>query len=243
MTEELQQNNLPQENENLENVYKSVSDEYIKKNRKKRVISFSIISSLLLILSIAIITLACVKIDLSPKFIAEPSRYQIVTSNTSATIDSESENYDEFISKYNSCFSTSVLTALFTGNLGGYRVEESSKYFYSSETSGVGSGISSSLKDSLGSNYIHLYYGVEQKIYANNGKIYHSAFNTTDYQLSYTDVYIPLSTTNESKDVTFYFGTKLYSQSTDTINSGKATITSITVRANTYALYDMIENA
>ena len=64
--------------EEVQQVLVSVSDEYLRKKKRKKIITLSSILSIVLILSIAIITLACVNINLKPFFIEPPSSYTIV---------------------------------------------------------------------------------------------------------------------------------------------------------------------
>lgn len=210
------------QNENVDNVLKTVSDDVLKKKRKKNRIIFSVISAVVLAISIVIITLSCVKVDLKPFFIEEPSYFEVtLNGKSSALLDSQEESYDELYDLYENSFKISYLSALLIGETDGYKIEETSSSF-------------SNIKSELGDNYVNLHFGAEQKLYNSNGKIYYSIRDTRNYELSYVDVYFPLSTENGVDDLTFYFETTGYTT--------EPRITKITIKANTYKLYDFVSN-
>lgn len=228
------------QNRSEDEILQSVSDEYIRKRKRKRIISLSIISAIVFALSVIIITLACVKVDLKPFFIEEASSYQVVIKgNTTKTYVSGDENYDEFYDLYLNTFQTSYLTGIFTGALGAYTVEETTQDFYSSYENGVGSGMSSYLKNLVGDNYIRMHFGVDQRIYNADGSICYSKRNSSAYELRYNDVYFSINTEDKDSELTFYFGAYCYADEEVKV---KPRITKITIRANTYALYDYIQN-
>ncbi len=227
--------NVQQVNENdqiTKDALTSVSDEILRKKKKKRKISLAVISAVVLVLAIAIITLACIKINLKPYFIESPSRYILVLEgNTVGNYIEGDDNYEEFDELLNRSFTQSILTALFNGQLGSYEIDEGSvsQTFYSSSESQ--SGMSSYLSSSVGNSYIHLHYGVEQRLYNSDQSLYYSHIYTSRYEMKYVDVYIPVSESGES--VTIYFGT--YG---DHVQS--AYISSITIKASTAQLFDYL---
>lgn len=229
------------QNKPEDEVLQSVSDEYLRKRKRNKIISLSIISAVVFALSIVIITLACVKVDLKPFFIEEASSYQVTLSgNTTKTYVPGDEEYDEFYELYLNTFQTSYLTGIFTGALGAYTVEETaSKDFYSSYENGVGSGMSSSLKTLLGDNYVRLHFGVDQTMYNADGSICYSKRNSNAYELRYSDIYFSLNSENKDSELTFYFGAYCFYDGEVRV---KPRIVTITVRANTYALYNFINN-
>lgn len=217
----------------VDEVLTSVSDEILRKRKRKRQISFSIISAVVLALAIVIITLGCVRVDLRPYFLNEASKYSvIIDGQTKATFVSDDENYDKFYQVYENSFNSSYLTAIFTGKVKNYTVEQTKDNFYYTYSNNVGSGMSSTLSNALGNNYVHVYYGVEQLLYNSDGTACMSKYNTSE-QLKFVDVYFTLNTENHDSELTFYFGAYGYSQ---------PRITKITVRANTYNIYDFVEN-
>jgi len=213
--------------ENIDNVLSSVNDEYLSKKKRIKKITYSIILSIVFALATIIIVMSSIRVDLKPTFINNPSSYSVYIAGTEKMyIDETSKEYDEFYSLYNNSFNISYLTALFTGKLGSYKIEETLEDFYSNESTKT--GMSSALKTSIGNNYIKLSYTEAQQLKYADGKDYYSAYNSTK-ALIYEDVYFTLNTENKDSDLTFYFGTKGA--------TSKHTITKITVRANTFALY------
>lgn len=215
-----------------ENVLNSVNDQIMKKKKRKRQIIFSIISAVVLALAITIITLSSIKIDLKPFFISQPSRIEVTLNSQSVPwlYTEEDEEYAKINNLFNNSFKTNYMTALFSGEYGNYEVVETSDKFYSSYSDGVGSGMSSTLKSNLGSNYIHFYYATSQQVYNHDKTLYHSNRNTAEYTIEYVDVYFSLEA-NDDGNVTFYFG------STGALSNK---IVKITVSANISALYNYV---
>ena len=210
---------------NVDNVLDSVSDEYLRKRKRTKTISYASILGVMLALAIVIIIMSVVRVDLRPAFISNPTYYSICTSNKDEIfIDENSEEYEEFYDAYKNSFNISYLTALFTGKLGAYTIEESLESFYKKNTKEI------AFSSELGSDYVKLSYSFPQELKSPNGKPYYSDSNTNESLLTYEEVYFPIYNENSDKELTFYFGTT---------GAGYGyTITRITVRANTHALYE-----
>lgn len=216
------------ESNNVDNVLNSVSDEYLKKRKRTKTISYSSILGVILALAVIIIVMSVVRVDLKPSCINDPTTYIINISNNETYIYENSEEYDEFYSAYKESFNISYLTALFTGKLGAYKIDESFQEFYANKDNKT--GINSSWASELGSDYVKLSYSSPQELKEANGKTYYSITNTNESILTYEDVYFPINSENADKELTFYFGTT---------GAGYGyTVTRITVRANTHALYE-----
>lgn len=213
----------------VDKVLNSVSDEYLNKKKKKRKITYSSILGFIFIIATIIIVMSSVRVDLKPAFIKDPSSYTIyINKEQGKRIDESDAEYDEFYKIYKNSFNVSYLTALFTGKLGDYKIEETREKFYANESAKT--GISTSLSNYLGDNYIWLSYLNEQQMKSADGKVYYSIFNTNEYDLKFEDVYFTINNKNADNELTFYFGTT---------GAGMGyTITKITVRANTYSLYE-----
>lgn len=229
------------ENENLnastqsnEDVLTDISAGYEKKKKKKNIIIFSVISAVLLVLSALIISFSAIKVDLKPKSLGDATWVELKVDGVTRRYDQLDSEYEEFYNNYNKAFSTSYLTALFTGSTSGYEIEEITSNFYSTFSNGIGSGMSSDLTSRVGSNYIHLYFNDSQTLKTSSGKDYYSTRNTSEYLLTYYDVYIPVSSSNKLSDVTFYFGTYGYSQN--------PRITKLTVKGNTSHIYEFAQD-
>lgn len=222
--------------QNVDNVLDSVSDEYLKKRKRNKKITLSIISAVVFALVVVIIVLACVRVNLKPYFLSRPSNIQVYINNTLSYAPTD-EAYDDFYAVYEDSFYSTVLTAMFTGNLGDYKIVESGRQsFYSDATNRQ--GISSTLQSYLGSNYVHLFYAQEQTLYNADGSVYYSNRWSNRYYFTYQDVYFNLTDTNNESELTFYFGACYTTESGQTSDTPK--IISITVRANSYAIYDYV---
>lgn len=215
-------------NETLE----SVSDRILNKKKKKRKITLAIISAVVLIIAIAIITLASIKVDLKPYFIVEPSRYTVVfDGKTVGNYSQDDEGYQKLNKELKNSFVQPVLTAIFNGQLGGYNINEGSlgeKFYNDSQAQ---TGMSSALSSYVGSSYIQLHYGIEQTMFNDDKSVFYSSIYTNKYELKYVDIYIPIQ--ESSENVTIYFGT--YGEHVQS-----AYISSITIKVNTAQIYDYI---
>ena len=238
MAEELTQAPVEEKDENVEQLLNSVSDAYLKKRKRTRIISYSIILFVVLALAVAIIVMSSIKIDLRPKFITEGANYQVyinkqMKENISAD-PSTKQKYDKFNSIFLNSFNTQYLTALFTGKLGGYKVEEcTQEFFYSNQTSAT--GINSDLNNYLGDNYVKITYDQPINITNSNGKPCYTQFNS-NYELKFEELYFNLNTLDAEQDLVFYLGGYGY------VTKGNARIVKITVRANTFDLYNLFKD-
>ena len=217
----------------VDDVLNSVSDQMLAKKKKKKVITFSILSFVCLALALTFIIMSVVNIDLKPYFIANADKIEITLQNGGAIFLDGEDGYDKVNQKINSSFDTNFLSALFAGEVGSYKITETTDKFYNAFTGGYGTGMSSVLREKLGDNYIHFSYEEKQMLYNANKKPYTSVRSAEEYKIKFVDVYFPISDTNETGDVTFYFGS-----CEDLANR----IFSITVKANTYCIFNYVNN-
>lgn len=230
--EEMQEEVIGEEIEKKE--LKPLAEIYAENKIRKRKITLISILSVVFVLVVAIIVMGCVKVDLRPSFFTKPSQVTIYgENNTSVVIADSDDRYKDFERIYNDMFSTSVLSALFTGRLGGYTIDEGATkndYWYtnSNETT-----FSSTITDALGSNYVRLHFDSPMKFYNANGSEYVSKFNA-DYSLTFQDVYFAIDNVNATDTFTFYFQVK----GNTTTNPQRTTITTITLSANTSQLFE-----
>ncbi len=221
--------NLMQEqnNENVENVLNSVSDAYLAKKKRNRIISFSIISAIIFALAISIIVMSCIKVDLRPQFMGRVSSYRVTIAGSNAmTLVEDTQEYDEFNKIYLDSFQTQYLSALLTGRLGGYTIQDTQYDFYAKNSQ---TAPSSELLKRLGDNYVRVSFAEDKQVLKSNGKIFKSSFNS-DKSFSFNEMYFNLNTENNQTETMLYLGGKL--EGTDAVR-----IIEINVRANTYDLY------
>ena len=226
----MEENTQTVQEENVDSVLNSVSDQYLAKKKKNRKITFSIISIVVLLLSVAIIVMSCVKINTKPAFIKGATSYQVTINNSEKLLlDETNEEFDEFDKLFDETFSYNYLNALFAGKLGGYDICETTSNFYSDTKNNT--GMSTTLKNQLGSNYVRVKFDEDKTIKYSNGKEYKSIYYS-DYSITFNELYFNLNTSDEESEITFYIGAKGYLKG----------ITKITIEANTYALYDFATN-
>lgn len=230
--EEMQEEVIGEEIEKKES--KPLAEIYAENKIRKRKITLISILSVVFVLVVAIIVMGCVKVDLRPSFFTKPSQVTIYgENNTSVVIADSDDRYKDFERIYNDMFSTSVLSALFTGRLGGYTIDEGATkndYWYtnSNETT-----FSSTITEALGSNYVRLHFDSPMKFYNANGSEYVSKYNDS-YSLTFQDVYFAIDNVNATDTFTFYFQVK----GNTTTNPQRTTITTITLSANTSQLFE-----
>ena len=215
-------------------IIKEINDSFMKSKRKKNIIIFSIISAIVLVLSVIIISFSAITYNTKPtKLLTEPAIIRIKTNDMTneLSVGSEVENYNKIYDACMKSFQTSYLTAIFTGAVKAYTVKESltDGRFYSDQTNKT--GMYSTLSNRLGKEYVGFHYETAQTLYNANGTVCKSKTNTEIGVMKYVDVYMPISNTNTLKDVTLYIGTYV---------SGNAYISTITVKANTYSLYKLV---
>lgn len=227
--EEMQEEVIGEEIEKKE--LKPLAEIYAENKIRKRKITLISILSVVFVLVVAIIVMGCVKVDLRPSFFTKPSQVTIYgENNTSVVIADSDDRYKDFERIYNDMFSTSVLSALFTGRLGGYTIDETISRWYtnSNETT-----FSSTITDALGSNYVRLHFDSPMQFYNSNGSEYDSRFNA-NYSLTFQDVYFAIDNVNATDTFTFYFQVKGNSG----VSPERTTITTITLSANTSQLFE-----
>ena len=216
-----------QTNENVDDVLQSVSDKIIAKRKLKRTIISSVLLSVVVILASIVIALAGIKVDMQPNFIGKADAYSVYIGGVNKKyFDTDSKTYDAFHEELDKVFDTNYLTALFSGKLDCYTIEETKVQFYSDETR---TNLSSSLKTELGSNYVRFVYNEEQKVTNKDGSQYYSTeYKANTYALKFKDCYLKLDSTGEEQ-LTFYLGTYDYS---------KPMITKVIVKTNSASLYE-----
>ena len=219
-----------EETKDFQQDYESLNEQYQKSKKKKTTIFLSIALALVLVLSTLIIAFSCVNYSSKPNFVENPSYIEVTVDGTTKTFDGMDEDYEKVLKLYSESFDYSYLTAIFT-NSNGYTIKETSDKFYA--TSSTKTGMNSTLKSKLGSNYIHFHYAQDQTMKTSAGETYYTIKSTTEQiALQFIDLYIKVSTENELADETFYFGT--YGLVSD------PTITTLTVKANSYALCEYV---
>ncbi len=207
----------------------NIDEIYLQKRIKTRKITLGVTLGVCFLLALAIIIMACVNIDLKPHFINNPNRITVVSTEFTSDVayDETSEDYDKFINTYNDMFRLTALRSLFSGRAAGYTIVETDPTDFTETTS--------ALKDLLGNSYVKFTYDSDQKFYNKDGSEFTSMYGADVHNLTFKTVYFSLSDTDVTTDLTFYFSTEGY------YKSDKNKIVKVTVPANTYSLYQMME--
>ena len=202
-------------------------DLIIKKKKKNKIIAFSILA-ITLILAVLIIVGACVPVNLKPNVIENPNRIAVYNKTSNfGEFASDQEEYREFMTHFDSMFESSYLVSLFSGRLGDYVIEEPQENVYLSEVK------SEILQQGY---YVEFKYDEPQILTYSDGKLYYSIFDKNK-TLSFTSVYFAISENNELTTMDIYISIK-YSNSSD----AKDTIIKVSQKANSYILYENIQD-
>lgn len=221
--------------EQTENMTNQLEEAYLQKRIKNRKISLLVVSIVTLALALAIIIMACVNVDLRPRFVTNPDKVVIYTTEVPSgfiSLDESSDEYANFQKVYNDMFQINTLSAVFSGNFGNYAIEETLNEITETDTA---------LRDLVGSNnYVKLVFDTPQKFYYKNGSDYVSIYRE-DYSLTFDCVYFAFDNENVTKDLTFYFAVE---GNLGTNNNGvkKRSITKVTVQANSYSIYESLNS-
>ena len=213
----------------------NIDDLYVQNRKKKRIIAYSVSLGIALALALIIIIMSCVKVDLRPSFAKEPSEVTIYSNELvsgSALLDGGTEGYKDFKNIYNDMFSINSLSALFSGNFGNYKINETIDAFDES---------ASALKERLGDNYVKLYFETPQKLYNKNGSEYTSIYGGGTYNLTFDTIYFSFDNDNMVKDLTFYIVVK-GNRGFDSSNNARKSVTTVSLRGNTNRIYKSLDN-
>lgn len=215
----------------LETKQMNLNEVYLAKKKRTRNIIYSIIMALVLIIAVAVITLSSVVVDNKPMFVQSPTSYKVTVEGRDYTVTNSDSKYADINARLDESFKTTYLTALFTDKLGWYEIVETENNFYADST--TMSSPSSTLLKMLGDNYIQMHFKDEQVLCNADGSEKYFKQYSENYAMKFVDVYFNLTEVDEDHDLTFYIGT--YGEP----NTTRKRITKVTIKANTYALYDL----
>lgn len=205
-------------------IEKSYAEQIADKKKKKRIIISIVSLSLVFMIALIVIVMACVKIDLKPTVIKDPTRIYF-NSQTTVQYDESTDEYKEFMEEYNKTFNISYLSALFMGQLGGYEIIEDQLQTLPEEVTE--------------NTYVNFLYKNEKvTLTKQDGKTYYSKYNS-NYSIDFTEVTFLLSSENKTQDMTIYLK---YNWNTTGSGAGKNYYAEIKLKANTYNLYKIYEN-
>ena len=215
----------------LETKQVDLNEVYLAKKKRTVKIIYSVIMAVVLAIAVTIITLSCVVVDNKPMFVQSPTSYKVTVGGKVYTVTNSDSKYDDINALLDDSFKTTYLTALFAGKLGGYEIVETENNFYTDST--TMSSPSTTLLKMLGDNYIQMHFKDEQVLLNADGSERYFKQYSENYTMKFVDVYFNLTNADEDHELTFYVGT--YGEP----NTTRKRITKVTVKANTYQLYDL----
>ncbi len=227
----------PQELTDDEKYAKIQTEKLLKKKKTRRIVTFCGMC-VAFALALVLIILAAVPVSLKPNCLSD-GYWEIKmfhgSSVAEATLHESDEKYAEFMGVYNDAFKQTYLTAIFSGSLFDYQIEED-KEQVSTVLGERGNLVGS------GKYFVRLEYanGEEKTLTTQNGKAYKSRYwaNATtkwDGTLQFSQVYLVVSDTDGVSDTTIYIVSSIPSSSAT--SGQREVLIKITVRADTSKIY------
>lgn len=225
-------------------LYAKIQTQKLLKKKQNKKIATIIGMGFAFVLAVVIIILAAVPVSLKPRCMVSGfdsvALYPGNTNGVSYTYDEQ--GYDDFMKVYNKAFSQPYISAIFSGSLFSYSIEETGD----SVSSVIGSG-GSLIQNNI--YFVRLRYAEEQVFTYQNGKIYSSKFYGKDNdewsgkysggKLYFTDVYFEVSQTDGVKETNVYVVANYPKSSNgEGQNVLEHGIIKITVKANTNLIFD-----
>ena len=225
-------------------LYAKIQTQKLLKKKQNKKIATIIGMGFAFVLAVVIIILAAVPVSLKPRCMVSGfdsvALYPGNTNGVSYTYDEQ--GYDDFMKVYNKAFSQPYISAIFSGSLFSYSIEETGD----SVSSVIGSG-GSLIQNNI--YFVRLRYAEEQVFTYQNGKIYSSKFYGKDNdewsgkysggKLYFTDVYFEVSQTDGVKETNVYVVANYPKSSNgEGQNVLEQGIIKITVKANTNLIFD-----
>lgn len=226
MTENVQNNQV--EGLTEDEVYAKLQTEKLVKSKNKRKIATIIGLVFAFALAVVIIVLAVVPVSLKPKCISADFNSVQFYENGSikgAILKAQPEQkneYDMFVKTFNSSFAQPYISAIFSGALSDYTVDEE-----------INKDFSSAKNDLMSSKCILISYENPKILTNQNGSQYVTVYNISKEPLTFDKMYIVVNEEEGFKDTKIYLNVDY----TSTKEKDNALVV-ITLRANTYKIFE-----
>lgn len=209
---------------------KTFAEQIADKKRFQRKLYSSIAFGFVFAVVLIIVVLACVPVNLAPVSIERPSDIYF-NGNSNASYAQDTTVYKDVMERYEDAFNTNYLTAIFSGRLGGYTVQqndENDKWF-TALPSIITSG-----------NYITFsYWKNEEPVLKDaNGNDVIPEWDSSS-SILVKEVIFPLSSQNKTDVMDVYFKYEKKKNSSATTMS--TYYVKISIKANTFALNEYYE--
>lgn len=208
------------------------TEKLLKKKKSKKIATFAALC-VAMVLAICIIVLAAVPANLKPRCLkADFDEVTLIVGDISDRhYEKDDEKYDEFTSYFNKSFSQPYLSALFSGALFDYDIDEDK-----TDVS-LNNNARDVIRNRVGrsSNLVELYYRTEQVITSQNGKVYQpTTVNASQYSFNY--VYFVVGKDAGVRQAEIYFVAYYPNPNDATLRNYR--IVTVSLRADTSIIYN-----
>lgn len=217
-------------------IYTKIQTEKLLSKKKKGKIATIVSLCLTFVLAVTLIVMASVPVTFIPKCLSKDfSRVNIYPGTTTSGIAFEegSDGYNRFMELYSNSFSQTYISALFSGNIFEFEIEEN------------WDSVPTLSEFVSNSGYVaYLQYEKDQTLTYRNGKKYSSRYHTSLWNysdLTFREVYVKLNKEAGMQNTTFYIVVNNYpvfdgaNQQYDVKTTGN--LIKVTVKADTYSIY------
>lgn len=218
-------------------LYAKIQTEKLLKRKQNKKMATFVGMCFAFVLAVVVIVLAAVPVSLKPRCVdsgfASVALFPGTTNGVSYT--QGEDGYKEFMKYYDKSFSQSYISAIFSGSLYSYDIEE--KYEDVNKVLGTSGELISN-----NTYYVRLRYAEEQVFTHQNGKAYVSNYSNSkwaDGKLTFTDVYVVVNNTSGFQKTEVYVVVNYpdFDENGNKVGTKERLIT-ITVKANTYEIFN-----
>lgn len=243
----LSENNEIEENLSEDELYAKIQTEKLLKRKKTKKITTLVSLCVAFVLAVIVIIMAAVPVSLKPNCLKEGFSYVTMYAGSAKPdqgFGPNDEKFAKFMQKYDKAFSQTYLTALFSGSLFQYKIEENGDNLNPGQVLG-------SLGSLIGTDtyFVRLRYAQEKVFTMQNGKAYISNYGPTSNwngELTFSEAYVVVNKTAGVQDTKVYIEVKRPSSSSSAVDGEVSSLVSVTVRADTHVIYeawqDLTEN-
>ena len=209
-------------------VYAKLETEKLLRRKKKKTIVASIAMAITFAFVVTFIVLASVPVSLRPYCVNND--FAVVRfSDANGTLfggvlskeeESQKKNFEKFVTLFDKSFEQTYISAIFSGSLGGYEINENYNDFVSAKSTLIAEG----------KKFVSLEYDAEKTLTYQNGKQYISKYTSNEGALTFKNAWIEISDKDAFADTNIYLNV--------TYPNGQAgKLIVITIKANTYKIF------
>lgn len=233
----------PQDEQNLseEEIYLQVQTEKLLKRKKTKKIATIVSLCAAMVLAFCVIILAAVPVSMQPKClkgddIVNVTLYGKKAAAATLSANENEEKLDLFNKIFRQSFEQTCLSALFSGSLNHYDIDEKTYHSNPSVTNDIHSVLQGESYAGAGNYLVRISFAKKKTLTNQNGEIYKSLWGSSqlwDLQLKFTDAYVVVSKDGGLKDTKIFIVTT-YPETSGNVNR----LVCVTVKADTSKIYD-----